>query len=321
MFRKRPAQTPIALAFFFFAAGCGVSVAPDADNDADTLAPPNLAEPCLSAPCATKSEHLNIFDAENFAFSSDGRLFISGGENIFEITRNNDETLLATVISDDICNYTGLTIKGEVLYAACGDNRLFAANINNFPLSSIYAIGGSQLANGLTELDGRLYVTDGPLSFPSKIIQLDIDPNNDFAILSQQDWTDFGELNSANGIQAVGGEIWVTDFNQLKAYEVNENGQKAAVRTLLTHGAGAFDDFSVLNNGNIVLNDNVGNTSHLFDSNGNQLDSTMSVSGPSSAIQGRPPLFDASQILITEKGTLGDNTEGNGNRLAIFTAN
>ena len=279
-----------------------------------------LPEPCLSSICATKLEQFHIFDAENSVFSSGGRLFISGGEDVYEVTAKSNGELEISIISAEMCNFTGLAIKDTVLYAACGDNRLFAADISNLPIRPIYTIANSQLANGLTELEGRLYITDGPLSFPSKIIQLQINPSNNLQITSQQDWTATGELNSANGIQTVKDEIWVTDFNELKAYAVDVNGVKGAVRTILTHGSNALDDFTVLESGNIVINDFVGGVSLIFDSNGNELENTNNVVGPSSAIQGQPPMFNSSQIIITEKGTLGDNTQGNGNRLAIFTA-
>jgi hypothetical protein len=283
----------------------------------DQLLPP----PCLDTACATKTEHLSIFDAENLAFSSDGRLFVSGGEAVYEITEDTDKSLLSAVISAEPCNYTGLEVVGTALYASCGDNRLFSADIGALPLSEIYTVTGTQLANGLAELNGYLYLTDGPISLSSKIIQLTLDPTNPMAVLSQADWTTAGELTSANGLQAVNGELWVTDYNQLKRYEVGSDGSKGSTTTVLTQGVAAFDDFTVLESGAIVMNDFTGNTSLLFSAGGTLLESTTDVLGPSSAIQGQPPMFNSSQIIITEKGTLGDSTEGNGNRMAIFTAN
>lgn len=280
-----------------------------------------LPEPCLSSPCASKAEALYIFDAENSAYSADGRLFISGGEAVVEILRNGDGELQAQLVSSEACNYTGLTMIGDTLYAACGDNRIFAADISALPLLPIYSVAEATLSNGLAALGGRLYLTDGPIALMSKIIQLDIEPSNPFSITAQRAWTGPGELLSANGIQAVAGEIWVTDFNQLKAFAVAPDGSVGEGRTLLTQGVSTFDDFTVLSNGNIVITDYLGGTAYMFDQSGNVLDSSTDLSGPSSAIQGRPPLFDASQIIVTEKGLLSDRSVNNGNQLAIYTAN
>lgn len=299
--------------------GCGQS-SPDWVPAITPVTPVTIPAPCLDLACATKTEHLSIFDAENSVFSSDGRLFISGGEDIYEITKGSDTALQSTQVSSEACNYTGLEIVASTLYAACGDNRIFASDLGNISPTVIYTVNDAQLTNGLTELNGFLYVTDGPISLSSKIIQLEIASDNPLSILGQENWTTAGELTSANGLQTVNGELWVTDYNALKRYEVGSDGSKGASSTIFTNGTGAYDDFTVLDTGQIVMNDFVGNASQLFSADGTLLESSSDVLGPSSAIQGEPPMFDRSQIIITEKGTLGDNTEGNGNRLAVFTA-
>lgn len=283
--------------------------------------PATLPNACIASSCATKTEHLHIFDAENSTFSANGRLFVSGGSDVYEISKDVLGNLSSTIVSSETCNFTGTTIVGSVLYATCGDNRLFAGDINFLPITPRYTISGSQLANGLAAHNGFLYVTDGPLSFPSKIIQLQIDPSDAFSIIGQADWTSFGELLSANGLQVVNGELWVTNFDQVLRYVINPDNTKGSSSTVLSNTGSALDDFFVLADGRIVVNDNSGNTAFIFDQLGNMLESTTDVLGPSSAIQGQPPMFDAADIIITEKGTLGDNTVGNGNRLAIFRAN
>lgn len=279
-----------------------------------------LPAPCIDAGCASKFEHLHIFDAENTVFSAGGRLFVSGGQDVVEIIKDTNDMLQATVVSGELCNYTGLTLVGDHLYAACGDNRLFAGNINSLPLQPIYTITGVQLANGLAAHNGHLYVTDGPISLSSKIVQLTIDPSNADSVLSQMDWTSFGDVVSANGLQVHQGALFVTDAGQLKRFAINPDGSKGASSTVLNNSSSFFDDFTFLADGRIVMNDNTGNTTFIYDAVGNQLESNNTVLGPSSAIQGRAPMFTTADIIVTEKGTLGDNTVGNGNRLAIFTA-
>src|SRR3546814_20318344 len=75
---------------------------------------------CVDNQCGEKTVLLTIPSAENILFADDGRLFVSGGSNVFEITRD-DDAYTATALYDGSCNFTGMAIVGEALYAACFD--------------------------------------------------------------------------------------------------------------------------------------------------------------------------------------------------------
>src|SRR3546814_6926621 len=78
---------------------------------------------CVDNQCGEKTVLLTIPSAENILFADDGRLFVSGGSNVFEITRD-DDAYTATALYDGSCNFTGMAIVGEALYAACFDGQL-----------------------------------------------------------------------------------------------------------------------------------------------------------------------------------------------------
>src|SRR3546814_3908012 len=62
---------------------------------------------CVDNQCGEKTVLLTIPSAENILFADDGRLFVSGGSNVFEITRD-DDAYTATALYDGSCNFTGM---------------------------------------------------------------------------------------------------------------------------------------------------------------------------------------------------------------------
>ncbi|MFP5304559.1 MAG: hypothetical protein ACLGI7_01890, partial [Gammaproteobacteria bacterium] len=112
-----------ALAITLALAGCGG----DGDDGGGTP-PPSPAELCVQSSCGSKAALVAVPDAENLLFTPDGRLFVSGGTNVFEIVAAGDG-YTAYAIHDGACNFTGLALRGDVLYANCFDGRLFAARL------------------------------------------------------------------------------------------------------------------------------------------------------------------------------------------------
>ncbi len=61
---------------------------------------------------------------ENAVFTDEGRLFVVGGNFLYEIIKQSDETFNAEILLDCVvekgpCSFGGLTVDGNVLYAAC----------------------------------------------------------------------------------------------------------------------------------------------------------------------------------------------------------
>ena len=91
----------------------------DAGNNGPTDAG-NAATLCVNSDCGSKLELVTIPDAENIFFLDDGRLIVSGGRNVYEITGSLDAGFVATPLSAEDCGFTGLAVAHDHLYAVCG---------------------------------------------------------------------------------------------------------------------------------------------------------------------------------------------------------
>jgi len=124
-----------------------------------------------------------IPDAENQFFTDDGRLFVSGGENVFEIVRRADGSYDKLDTFHEACIVEGITHVGNYMYAVCtvaalpayGDAYLLAGEITAtrptesdidashvHPYITLQRIGTLQkfsIPNGLeADADGNLYL-------------------------------------------------------------------------------------------------------------------------------------------------------------------
>ena len=117
------------------------------DGNAATVDPATL---CVSSSCGEKTRLLTIPNAENTLFTPDGRLFVSGGSNVYEIGRDTSGWQAAPLY-DGSCNFTGLAQRGQTLYAACEDGRLYAATVGvgRPKLAPIYAFAAVTAPNGV----------------------------------------------------------------------------------------------------------------------------------------------------------------------------
>lgn len=172
---------------------------PAANNSGNPVSSASL---CVSSACGEAIPLVTIPDAENILLTDDGRLFVSGGLNVYEISKMPDGSYIATAIADSECGFTGLVQKDNILYAVCGDSRLFAGEISDTPvLSQIYNFAENMcIPNGATlGPDGKIYVVDEPLNptcLPPdpRIVRLSIDPEDPFNITEQETWVQGGAL-------------------------------------------------------------------------------------------------------------------------------
>ncbi|EDM83110.1 MULTISPECIES: hypothetical protein [unclassified Limnobacter] len=262
-------------------------------------------------------------------FSADGRLFVSGGQSVIEVLKNGDD-FAAQTISSGVCNFTGLAIARNTLYANCGDGTLWAGALNQTPvtISPVFNYEGMALANGLTSsADGQtLYAVDGPIatsSLPSpKIVKLKIAASNPLQIENQTTWLDLAG-RFPNGIQRRGNLLYFTDseipnLGRLNVVPIQNDGS-AGMPLVLATLQSLPDDFSILPDGFAVTYFLTGQVIKL-NFLGEQTDGfnplTFST-GTSQVMQGRPPLFSSTDLLVTEKGILGEQSSPIGNKLTL----
>ncbi|WP_370261972.1 hypothetical protein [Limnobacter sp.] len=286
--------------------------------------------PCFSNACADITPLATIPDAENLIFSNDGRLFVSGGRNVYEVLQKPDASFEAKALASEECNFTGLAIARNTLYANCGDGRLWAGPLKTqgMAIAPIFQMEGLGLANGLVDgPDGNsLYLADGPLpgaSLPSpKLVKLQLDPQNPLRVLNQSTWLDLAG-RFPNGVQRAGRTLLFTDsappaFGQLSAVTIRPDGSPSVPLVIGQFNA-IPDDFSLVAGGYAVTYFFSGQVVRLG------VDGTVAESfdpftfstGVSQARAGRPPMFKTTDLLVTEKGLLGEQDSPLGNKLTL----
>jgi sugar lactone lactonase YvrE len=286
---------------------------------------------CVASSCGTKIPIATIQQAENIWFTPDGRLFVSGSENVFEITKSGD-TYTATPIFKGTANFGGMSQRGDVLYVTCfTDGHLYATHLGAQPqLQSIQDLQMSS-PNGMTDgPDGELYITNGPLasSLPDpRIVRVRLDPADPMHVVDQADWLTSG-LSFPNGITRVGRTLFFMDstpvpptLGMLKRVDIGADGSASAVQTLATFTS-LPDDLSVVGDSLLVAMYSTGAIA-LYQQDGTLVSQTdpLSFDNPSQVKLARSPMFEPTDLLVTEKGLIEDNVTPRGDRLSIYRHN
>lgn len=297
------------------------------DDDAgNSNAPPatGVAELCVSSDCGERTILLDLPGAENLTFSSDGRLFVSGGGGLFEIHKNDDGSFRADQISTESTGFTGLAIRNGYLYASSGDGRLWGGAINATPqIAPIHTMTGMCIANGTAlGADGRIYVVDEPLNIcvpDPKIKRFTIDPADPLKIINEEVWVQGSALGLLsvgvgntlrfpNGLQSDGNVFYGTDGGSIYSVELLADGSAGPV-TPLYFTVDVHDDLGLVADGVLLANFLTGRIS-LISRDGELLQATApgTFSFPSSVRLGRPPMFEPTDIVVTETGVLVDQS-------------
>jgi hypothetical protein len=312
-------------------AACGAGSTPA--GDAAALDPAAL---CVASACGSKTRLLDIPNAENTFFTPDGRLFVSGGSNVYEVLHDS-AGWHADPLYDGSCNFTGMAQRGAVLYVACFDLNLYALRLDQAGarLQPIYNLAGMVAPNGMSDgPQGELYLTDGPLStsaLPSpKIVRLRFDPADPLKVSEQATWLSQG-VGLPNGLARRDSTLYFSSssilppaLGQVSAVDIQADGSAGAVRTLGTLLASVPDDLSPVG-GDLLLALYSEGAIALLGGDGSILSQTdpLSFELPSSVKTGRPPLFAATDLVVTEKGVVGVPQTGPlfGNALSVFRRN
>lgn len=297
--------------------------------------PVRAADLCVSSSCGTATRLLDIPGGENLLFGADGRLFVSGGEQVYEVRRAGDQ-FSATPLAEPACAFHGLAIRGSVLYASCASGALYAGRLDAPPLQlqPIFQMTGMCIANGTAVgADGNLYVVDEPLGATPgtclppdpKIVRLTLDPADPMHVLSQETWLQgsaLGQLHLGldttlrfpNGLVSEGSRFYATDGGSVFSVDLQADGMPGPVTPLFFEPT-AHDDLGLVSDG-LLVTDFVGGRILLLSREGALLQQTdpLVFTTPSTARLGQPPMFERDDILVTEQGTAGLG----GNRLTLF---
>lgn len=284
---------------------------------------------CIDSTCGEKTQLLDIPSAENTLFTPNGRLFVTGSDSVYEVTKDSSGWH-ATSLATTKANFTGLAQRGNVVYAAAFDGNLYAARITDKPpeFKAIHELGMSS-ANGMaTGPDGSLYIVNGPLgaSIPApKIVRLRFASNDPMEVTEQVDWLT-SNLYFPNGLQRRGNTLIVSDSDVLnvaigavKSIEIMADGSAGTPQLIGTFPS-LPDEIGLV--GDSVLaafysNGQIG----LINPSGTLVSQTdlLSFDNPSSVKLGQPPMFAPDDLLVTEKGLIVvPPIPGYGSKLSVF---
>jgi hypothetical protein len=305
--------------------GSDTNSPPFGDGSSTTI---RAADLCVNNGCGEAVQLLAIPDAENLLFAPDGRLFVTGGQNIYEITKDTDGSFAATPLAEESpCGFTGMAIRDGILYAnGCG-TRLFAGRLTAQPvLRAIYTYDTpSCIPNGLAlGPDGRLYSVDEPLlpqCLPPapKIVRLSLDPADPMQVISEEAWVEGSPagllflgldttLRFPNGIVRDGNSFYATDGGSVFSVELLPDGSAGPVTPLFFEPT-AHDDLGLGGVDGLLVSDFFQGRILLLSRDGELLQETapFTFTAVSSVRLGQPPMFAPTDILVTDKGVIGDN--------------
>ena len=284
-----------------------------------------MASAALLMGCSYEKTTLtDIPDAENILVAENGKLFVSGGTNVFEITRSGDSYQKRPMLSEN-CNSTGLAEFNGWMFAACQRTKwfksrhyLYTADTNK-PLSNLTLLSeldDFSLPNGMAfDAAGHLYISDTKFIGSGSVAKASVSWSNDQpqSVSVNNDWLPAG---TPNGLAIDNEQMFLTDFGDVKRYDL-VNG-RAENETILHTKGSVLDDLTPLCGG-VVVADFVNSKVFYVSADGEANEALEtnfgSIKGASSVAISDGSVAPKGVLLATSKGVLGDKWTSFGNKL------
>lgn len=295
--------------------------------------------------CGSESQTIveDVPDAESVLFTDDGRLFVSGGKNVFEVVKKPDGSFIKLDTFHGDCTIEGIIIRDDYLYGVCNnlgspdflDSFLIAGEITpldieitnesvdgvhpSVELNIIATLPDVKIGNGMeVDFEGNLYLAD---SGDSRILKIIL--STPTTVADMQVWADNVQY-FANGIKWVGNRLYTTaikngTFNGQFGYiERQADGSGGEFTPIFQRNGTVLDDFIPVAGGFLITDYLKGTL--LFLKNSKVVAETESDTfySPTSVIIGQPPMFSSDVVLVTEKGIIFEQNTKQGNKLGLF---
>lgn len=295
--------------------------------------------------CGSESETIvnGVLESESLFFTEDGRLFVSGGNGVYEIIQAVDGSYLKLDIFHENCLVEGIIQRYDYLYAVCSklkpkeffDSYLLAARISDrapvisditddqvhpfMELKVIHALDQLGIPNGM-EVDefGNIYIADSGkndivqvrFSSPTEVEAIDLWAENiSFAV---------------NGLEWVGDQLYYTGIKAgtinsvMGRIQRNPDGSAGDSEILYQRSATVLDDLVAYQQGIIVTDYLKG--SLIYWREGEIVAETPADTffAPTAVAPARQPMFDDSALVVTEKGIIFDDHVNLGNKVGLY---
>ncbi|WP_372878955.1 hypothetical protein [Spongiibacter marinus] len=288
---------------------------------------------CVTAQCRSKQRILEIPGAENVFFTDGGRLFVTGNANIYEVVKESGEfrALPRSVGTAGGSGFGGMAQRGDTLYVnVFDDGGLWAARLTEAPEFSLIHPLGLTMPNGLAAgPSGELYVVNGPLELgltlpDPKVVRVQFSASDAMQVVEQSDWLSLTGYQP-NGIASVGRSLFITAsrllppaLGVLLRVDIAADGSAGEPEELFQFTS-IPDDLSVAGDALLLSFFSEGAVA-VVSQDGDLLSRSepLSFDSPSQLRLGRPPLFEPTDILVSEKGLLIPNPLPYGNALSLY---
>ncbi|MGE5404133.1 MAG: hypothetical protein ACM3PP_04255 [Candidatus Saccharibacteria bacterium] len=248
-----------------------------------------------------------ITQAENSLFTIDGRLFVTGGDSVWEIHRDLSKTKLTTPPCSTI---TGIVQRGNYIYANCNTGNLALGTARSFliaaPLSQanpvfniVQQYDNACLANGMAVApDGALYIANST-GIASSMLKVVISSTDPMQVADQKVWLSWGGF-FPNGVEYKNNYIYYTAFNTVRRVAIDGDGH-GPVETLYTN-VEFLDDFCIIGD-KIIVADYINGKLIALDLSGHLLGQTSQYkfNTPTSVTEAKAPIFNTQGVLVTEQ--------------------
>lgn len=293
---------------------------------------------CLLTACGDVTPITTVPDAENSLITSEGRLFVSGSFNLYEITKNEDGIFENHRLVEDDYYFMGLDEYKGSLYAlrtgkglnamlkpepalVIGDLSAINPSDEARPSEDIFTeipLPDMAMPNGLTiDSQGHIFISD---TMGGKIVRFDISEDDPTNVDGPYDCGLTG-LMAPNGLVVDGSYLYITDVGSVKKAEILKGGSLGPMKTLFS-GRVYLDDLTVFQ-GTLVVCDYMSGTIFQLSAQGKILRETKleTFAFPSSVNIAHGPMFETGDIVVTEKGVLYEPNTSFGNRVVVFHVN